>query len=321
MKGSWKDLFAFNKRERNGILVLISLIIFLLIIQVLMPLFVVYPVFDNSEKVKSYLAILKQDSVMESERVIFEKNKIFAAKRKRNQNQYSKKYNRAIEKKSPMVWDPISFDPNNAKIETWERFSLSRKQATSILNYVFKGGVFKVKGDVSKMYVVDKQLYAKMKPFILLPDSLVKIDGNLSYKNKGFSVDTLVIELNQTDTTQLKKLKGIGSYYARQIIFYRDKLGGYYAIEQLYEIERMRTETVQKILPFIKVDKNRVKKIKINSYSAPEMVRHPYITWNMAIGIQDYRDFTRKFKSTHQLVEIGLLNEEIYSKLVPYLEL
>ena len=48
MNGHWKDLFAFNKRERNGIFVLCVLILLLLLIQVVMPYYVKLPEVDNT---------------------------------------------------------------------------------------------------------------------------------------------------------------------------------------------------------------------------------------------------------------------------------
>ena len=318
MNGILKDLFAFNKRERNGIIILCSLILLVLLIQVLMPLFVTRVVVDNSVKIDTYLKALYQDSISEAEIKIAGKNK-----------KWNKNYNitpisgdeKGLKEKNK--WDPINFNPNTAKQEVWEKFGLSKKQIRSILKFLKKGGRFNIKSDVSKMYVIDEFMYLKMKPYILLPVSIdkQKIRSKTNKKEVPVQIDALSIELNGTDTLELKKLKGIGSYYARQIIYYRDKLGGYYSVDQLYEIERMREETVQKILPFIYVDSSKINKIKINSTSASLMVRHPYITWNMAKEIQNYRDFTKKFKSTHQLVEIGLLNEEIYSNLVLYLEL
>ena len=170
------------------------------------------------------------------------------------------------------------------------------------------------------MFVISDELFLKMEPYIFIAEIKWSNPVYDSVKVQPV-VEVSRIELNTTDTLELIKLKGIGSYYARQIIYYRDRLGGFYSVNQLYEIENMRAETVQKILPFINVDEGRIIMIHINSESAPVMVRHPYITWNMAINIQDYRDFTHKFKSTRQLVDLGLLNEEIYSKLVPYLEL
>lgn len=321
MNGQWKDLFAFNKRERNGIFVLCALILLLLLMQVVMPYFVKLPAVDNTAALDAYIIEYKKDSL----RLVDERKLALQAKR----SQYYKKsvYNDSSSNriKQPKRWSPVPFDPNSAMAIIWEGFGLSDKQSSSILNYLKKGGKFRVKSDVKKMYVIDDILYSKMEAYIQLPDSIEKKKWNSNFKKDTIKTtkpfENIYIELNSTDTTELKKLKGIGSYYARQIIYYRDKLGGYVSVNQLYEIERMRESTIEKILPYISVDSTNLRKIKLNSAKAPEMVKHPYITWNMAINIHDYREFTKKYKYPHQLVELGLLNEEIYSKLVGYLEL
>ncbi len=324
MNGTWKDLLAFNKRERNGIFVLILLIVLVSSIQVVLPLFKpVYPAIDESEYLQ-FVAQLKQDSItyeqLKTERKLELKRKYLAQNRKKYP-----RYTDGNKEKKKQVWKPVVFNPNDADVAKWMQFGLSLKQAQSIEKYKNKGATFREKSDVRKLFVINEELYQLMKPFIHLPDSLPPRDffeGKEGLKKSKLQTnDNPWIDLNTTDTTELKKLRGVGSYYARQIIWYRDKLGGYYSRNQLYEIERMRPETVQKIWPFVWVDSNKIIKIHVNSTTAPEMVKHPYFTWNMAISIQDYRDFTKKFKSTHQLVEIGLLNEEIYSKLAPYLEL
>ena len=326
MNGTWKDLFTFNKRERNGIVVLTFLISVTALIQLAVPLFV--PKYENPNPTedKLLLALIKEDSILRVEkRKEIQGTKILNSKKKFA----SEKKIRSDSKELRLVWNPIHFDPNTKDFSVWENFGLSSKQAESIKKYVNSGAEFKVKRDVNKLFVINDDLFRKMEPFILLPDSLSKNSYSKYAERKittpsntrVFAIDSMWIELNTTDTAELKKLRGIGSYYARQIIWYRDKLGGFHSVNQLYEIERMRPETVQKIRSFVWVDSSMVKKFQINSSTAPEMVKHPYITWNMAITIQDYRDFTKKFKRTHQLVDLGLLNEEIYSKLAPYLEL
>lgn len=49
------------------------------------------------------------------------------------------------------------------------------------------------------------------------------------------------IVLNTADTTALKTVPGIGSYYARKIIAYGQRLGGYVSVDQLDEIEGFRS--------------------------------------------------------------------------------
>lgn len=310
----------FNKRERNGILTLITLILILFIFQLLMPLLVDPPSEPDPKVLEQYLSMLKQDSLENLKRQE-ENKKLFNRKESFRGNENA--HDRSIK---DHVWEPHLINPNTANLKDWKCFGLSQKQAGSILNYVSKGGIFKVKSDVLKMYVVDEELYSKMSPFINLPDSInVKTENGEAYKqdsSQNVSKRTPVfVELNSADTNQLKSLIGIGSYYAKQIVKYREKLGGFVTVYQLYEVERMREATVESVLPFVSIDTTLIIRIKLNSATAPEMVKHPYITWNMAKRIHDYRTFTKKFKSTHELVELGLLNEELYSKLVVYIEL
>lgn len=319
MNGTWKDLLAFNKRERNGIFVLTFLIVCVAMVQLALPFFKpVYPPIDELEY-QSIIRQIEQDSV----------NEELARRKEKEQKEYFKQKNKTLKRvrsgKPKRLWEPMFFDPNTVKESDWMRFGLSRKQAKTIEKYKAHGATFKLKSDVKKLFVIDDELFFKMKPYINLPDSMSH-DTDKYIKPESPTMialadENLRIELNATDTSELIKLKGIGRYYARKIIWYRNKLGGFYSVNQLYEIDRMRPETVQKIAPYVWVDPYKLRKIHINSTTAPEMVKHPYFTWNMAISIQDYRDFTKKFKSVHQLVEIGLLNEEIYSKLAPYLEL
>jgi len=343
MQGSWKDFFSFNKRERNGIFVLSTLIIALIGVQVAMPYFISNEIKTDTSALDAYIVQLKKDSadwVAQNELKYKAKYKSKYSKKNYNSKTnidepYLKKpimegdsYNKYKSEK----WAPHSFDPNNATDKDWADVGLNKGQIKSINKYLGRGGEFKKKLDVAKMYVINESQYLKMEAFIMLPDSVPKRKANyrkdslyassypVKYPKKKY-YDTIIIELNLADTTMLKKLKGIGSYYARKIVYQREKLGGFYSVAQLYEIERMRKETVLKIIPFLTVDTNLIQKIHINSDLAPQMVKHPYMTWNMAISIQDYRDFSHKFKSVRDLVKNGLLNEELYIKLAPYLEL
>jgi len=317
MQGNWRDLLAFNKRERNGIFVLTTLIVLVLLVQFSLPYFI-HPKTDFEEpNLEAYLIQLKKDS---AEWVAQNRKKYTKSKTNYASVPKSSKRTKKIK------FNPHEFEPNHATTSDWESVGLSKKQAQSIQRYVDKGGKFKVKADVAKMYVITEQKFDEMKPYLLLPDSVVKPKpepkkAKTVFVSKPYTYDTIIVELNTADTTELKKLRGIGSYYARKIVYYREKLGGFHSVEQLYEIERMREETVQSIAPFLTVDTTLIRKLHINKDDAPVLVKHPYITWNMAKRIQDYRDFSHRFKSPTDLIKKGLLTEELYSKLVPYIEL
>lgn len=310
MEGNWKDLFYFHRRERNGIFVLSTIILLLLLSQYFMPLLVDKRLEKDTQYLEAYWAQLKKDSLAYCQ-------KLEAKKAVRYQERI----------KQPVVSNSMKeeFNPNTSTVENWMQFDLTQKQAESILRYINKGGVFKEKKDILKLYVIDQEKYVQIEPFLKIIHAEKKEKPSFNLKQDSDKAVQkrieILVELNSADTTALKKLKGIGSYYATRIVKYRDQLGGFYGVHQLFEIERMREETVVSILDQVTVDTNLIRKLHLNSDSAVRMVKHPYITWNMAIRIQDFRDFHKKYKSAHDLVKNGLLNEELYSKLVPYLEL
>ena len=86
-----------------------------------------------------------------------------------------------------------------------------------------------------------------------------------------------MVELNSADTTRLKMLRGIGSGYAKMIVAYREKLGGFYKAEQLLEVYKFPDETYQKIKHQLSVDTTLIRKIKINEATVKELKSHPYI--------------------------------------------
>lgn len=319
MKGSWKDLLYFNSRERNGISVLIVLILMLFGIQQLMPLFVGDTSETELEQLNAYVATLdaKTDSTTLNYRV--------KPKNERRRIHFEEAYlEEQIHKNQP-----ISFNPNTATDSIWMLNGLNIGQVRSIRNYQSKGGEFRVKRDVAKLYVVDKQWYDKMEPYILLPDSVEsKKSKALSEKRvydkrdttPEYASDTLVVELNSADTARLKALRGIGDYYASKIVKYRSLLGGYVVTAQLSEIYNMRGETLSMLEGHVVVDTSLVKKLNVNKLSAGQLSRHPYITWNMAKSIVAYREEHGRFKKVVKLLDAGLLNDELYRKIAPYLE-
>lgn len=128
-----------------------------------------------------------------------------------------------------------------------------------------------------------------------------------------------VIELNSADTTALKKLKGIGSYYANKIIKYRERLGGFYAINQLKEVYGIKPEIIEKNKAFINIDSTLVHKINVNTATKEELKQHPYIKWNVANSIVLYRINHGDYKTVQNIQNSDLVNDELYRKIVKYL--
>jgi len=127
------------------------------------------------------------------------------------------------------------------------------------------------------------------------------------------------IFLNKSDTTDWKKIPGIGSTYASRIVKYRDLLGGFVSVDQLREVYGIDDKLFVKIYPYVEVD-GEYTKIAVNKLEFKELLRHPYLNYKQVKAIFDLR---RRKGNISSINELALLNEfasEDIERLAPYLE-
>ncbi|MDR2084863.1 MAG: helix-hairpin-helix domain-containing protein [Bacteroidales bacterium] len=91
----------------------------------------------------------------------------------------------------------------------------------------------------------------------------------------------LLVELNSVDSAGLLPLAGIGQVFAGRIIYYRDRLGGFYCKRQLLEIKYFTEEMYDKLKNNITIDTSRINKLAINKLEFKDILRHPYIDYDM----------------------------------------
>jgi DNA uptake protein ComE-like DNA-binding protein len=129
------------------------------------------------------------------------------------------------------------------------------------------------------------------------------------------------VELNTADTTLLKQLRGIGSGYAKMIVNYRTKLGGFYSKEQLLEVYRFPAETYAKIEHQLWVDTTYIQKLPINQLSIDQLKRHPYIRYFQAKSLYDNRlnKPEQRYNALDDLVEDRDVTPQFIAKIAPYL--
>ena len=129
-----------------------------------------------------------------------------------------------------------------------------------------------------------------------------------------------MVELNSADTTRLKMLRGIGSGYAKMIVSYREKLGGFYKAEQLLEVYKFSDETYQKIKNQLQVDTTLIRKIKVNTATVKELKAHPYISYYQALSIVENRELQveMRYNCLYVMVVDEDLKEEDILKVAPY---
>lgn len=214
-------------------------------------------------------------------------------------------------KESKFKTPPHKFDPNTYGVSDWMLLGLSEKQANILLKFSKRG--FYSNEDLKQVFVISDAFFAKIKDSLVYPSKPTFTPKSQETKK------ILIVELNTATEEELMNLKGIGAFFAKNIIKKRNELGGFISAEQLLEVWKMDQEKYELIKPQIKVDPNLLKSININEASAEELKKHPYVTWNVANSIVKMRMQNGPYSDISGIKKSALINEELYQKLKPYL--
>lgn len=216
------------------------------------------------------------------------------------------------------------FDPNTASEAEWLQMGLRPKTVQTILNYRNKGGRFRKPEDLLKIYSLPKEVAQKLIPYVSIAPAanerpMVKKDSFAYRPNtvKG----PIQLDINTADTTTWIALPGIGSKLAARIVAFREKLGGFYSINQVSETFALPDSTFQKIRGRLVLNSGPFRLINLNTASVDELKTHPYIRWNMANAIVQYRQQHGPFASLAHLQRIAIVTPEWLEKVQPYFTL
>lgn len=215
---------------------------------------------------------------------------------------------------------PRPFNPNDADSLLLSKIGLNSKQIGQIVNYRNAGGEFRIKSDFNKIYSISDNEYEVLQKYILLPSV---IDSSEFVESRGeqkdnFEISRPIVEINSADTSELDKLYGIGPYYAKKIVAYREKLGGFYDKSQLLEVFGIDSTRYFKFEEQVEIDQSYIQQLDLNDAGFNEMLKHPYLEYYLVKAIFNYKDATGDFKSINELKQIDLLYDELFNKIEPY---
>ena len=219
------------------------------------------------------------------------------------------------------------FDPNTVDSMTLLHLGFKPWQAKNMLKYRAKGGRYRKKEDMKKLYGMTDSMYIALEPYIyILQDSIVidstKVDTvrlDSLPKWRSIKKDT-ILNLRTADTTELKLIRGIGSYRAKMIVRYREQLGGYVRVEQILEARGMDKVIADSILSHFYIDSVVVNKMPVNKMRPEVLQRHPYLNFEQAKAIYEYRRKHIRIKSAEELKKIKGLNPTDIEKISIYLD-
>ncbi|MBV8254181.1 MAG: helix-hairpin-helix domain-containing protein [Chitinophaga sp.] len=209
------------------------------------------------------------------------------------------------------------FDPNRMTVEKWQQLGLPARAAAGVIKYVEKGGKFRSPEDIRKIYAVPPALLERLIPFVRIPDKSKLTHTNIRRSEKQLRQ----LDINTADTLQWQGLPGIGPGYARRICGFREKLGGFYCVEQVAETYGLPDTVFNKIKAFLKIGDSSLKIIDLNLTDEKTLASHPYIRYKLAHMIVAYRSAHAGFKEVSELHSLPLVDEIIYRKIEHYIKL
>ncbi len=313
LKNNWlKDYFTFTAKERRAVVLLLTAAILFALLPGFFPFLVEEPPLPEPDTALSeqfqQAALQKQEKSSERNTDLFEPKP---------------RYDRTEDRSFSGTL--FYFDPNTATAADWQKLGVKEKTIHSIFKYLSKGGQFRKPEDLRKMYSLPPAVADRLIPYVKIaapPAPVAREQRETGFPEKKAATSTSIkIDINRSDAAAWQQLRGIGPAYARRIINFRDKLGGFRNVEQVAETFGLPDSTFQQIKPFLQADERSIRKINLNTATLEELKAHPYIDSRTARNIIAYREQHGPFQRVDVLLRIGSIDEDLYARIFPYLGL
>ncbi len=303
---SWRwlvDYFDLHRSERNGVAVMLGLILALIFLQFLIPYLIKTQPQDFTEiaalaeKYKEQLALNPSPNYQSQSLV-------------------------DLEKREEKAHQLFTFDPNTLPLEGFVELGISPRIAQNIIKYRSKGGKFRKPEDFKKIYGLKKKQLNELLPYIQIAENASNNSAERNYAStyeRREPAALKIIELNTADSMQLMEVRGIGPAFAGRILKFRNALGGFTDKEQLREVYGIDSAKFDAISPQLTINESTVKRINLNSATYEELNMHPYISAKQANAIIQYRRKHGNFKDVSELKSIYAIDEKSFNRMKEYL--
>ncbi len=248
----------------------------------------------------------------------------------RRQESYSEKYEKDRYDAIPeRTIETFPFDPNTADSTAFLRLGLAPWQVRSIYKFRAHGGRYHRIEDFQRVPGMTPETWNRLAKVMQIGEAFryyhqerdssrfqKKDHDSVCFPHQEKYTEIVQLDLNTTDSTALKKIPGIASVRARQILRYREQLGGFVSLEQLSEIEGLPAGIEQ----WFKVEAGVFRPLLINEASASVLARHPYLGYTQAKAIVTYRRNYGRIKSLSELRLLPEFTEADFARLEPYVK-
>jgi competence protein ComEA len=158
----------------------------------------------------------------------------------------------------------------------------------------------------------------KAKEYSTKDDSKSFTTSTTAYAKKDYY--NFTIEVNSATAEDFEKLYGIGKVYAARIVNFRDKLGGFYSVDQLKDVWGIEDSTYQKFKKKLTIKPAKIHKLNINTATFEELTANPYFFSTVAKQIIGYRTKVKPFATVDDINNLYYVRDhpEQFNKMAPY---
>ncbi|RYY84811.1 MAG: hypothetical protein EOO15_18485, partial [Chitinophagaceae bacterium] len=218
----------------------------------------------------------------------------------------------------------FEFDPNQLDAAGWSRLGLPARTIATILKYRERGGRFRRPEDLGKIWSLPPGFVERVLPSVRIAPAAEGPGGGQRYP--PFTRETrtpVLLSINEADSVAWEGLPGIGAKLAGRIIRYRERLGGFVSVDQVGETWGLPDSTFRQIRTRLELKSSgqAIRKFNLNNATRDELKVHPYIRWNLANTLVEYRERHGSYRSTDDLRKVLLLPDSLLQKILPYIDL
>jgi len=242
----WKEYFAFSKKQRNAVFVLL-----IIIGVVVSSSFFYTPVFNSptiDKDVQAKLNALAKGDGQPSANTV-DKNQDSANTTPTNYAKYT-----------PVQKEQFYFDPNTLPIDGWKKLGFKDKTIANIMQYRDENGKFKKPEDLYNVPRIRKKSVEAVLPFVRFgagySSTVVPPNTNATAATTVVSTSKnsyKTINVNTATADDFKVFPGMTDPVANRIIKFRNSLNGFSSIDDVAKTYGLNDSTFKIMRPYLTI--------------------------------------------------------------------
>jgi len=270
-----KSHFKFTKGQRNGIFLLLFLIIVFQGVYFFVD-------FSKEEVTINKSELNKFQSEVDSLRLV------------------------EVEKRKPKIYP---FNPNYITDYRGYTLGMTNEEIDRLLQFRKQSKWVNSVKEFQNVTKISDSLLAFISPYFKFPDWLTNPKPKTSFSNYKSNVAKTYeqkIDLNTATINQLRRVNGIGEKLSQRIIDFRNKfIGGFIDNVQLQDVYGLTPEVIERINNEFTVKTPRhIVKTKLNSATIEELVTIQHVDYELAYEIIEQRTLREGYKSFDELTKV-----------------